>query len=116
MKAVRNHYAYWAFIGHRLSGLALALFLPLHFLALGLALEGEASLDQMLKLSDMALFKFAEWGLVSLLALHLLFGARLLIMELLPWGSDVLNDRAGLVGWSVGLTLAAGLVFIVGVA
>ena len=64
----------------------------------------------------MALFKFAEWGLVSLLALHLLFGTRLLIMELLPWGNDVRNDRAGLVGWSLCLTLAAGLLFIVGVA
>ena len=28
MKSVRNHQAYWAFLGHRLSGLALALFLP----------------------------------------------------------------------------------------
>ena len=27
---------------HRLSGLALACFLPLHFLALGLAIDGEA--------------------------------------------------------------------------
>ena len=30
---------------HRLSGLALALFLPVHFYVLGLALEGEQSLD-----------------------------------------------------------------------
>ena len=28
MKSARNHQAYWAFLGHRLSGLALALFLP----------------------------------------------------------------------------------------
>ena len=30
---------------HRLSGLALAIFLPLHFLTLGLALNGEARLE-----------------------------------------------------------------------
>ena len=28
----RNHPAWWAFLVHRISGLALALFLPLHFL------------------------------------------------------------------------------------
>ena len=38
-----------AFIVHRLSGLALACFLPLHFLALGLAIDGEARLDGFLK-------------------------------------------------------------------
>jgi fumarate reductase subunit D len=31
----RNHPAYWAFLVHRISGIALALFLPAHFLALG---------------------------------------------------------------------------------
>jgi len=42
MSRTRNHPAYWAFLVHRISGLALALFLPAHFLALGTALEGEA--------------------------------------------------------------------------
>ncbi|MDQ2962435.1 MAG: succinate dehydrogenase, partial [Pseudomonadota bacterium] len=45
----RHHVAYWAFIVHRLSGLALALFLPLHFLVLGQALKGEAALDVFLR-------------------------------------------------------------------
>ena len=34
----RDHPSYWAFLVHRVSGLALALFLPLHFWALGQAL------------------------------------------------------------------------------
>ncbi len=41
----RNHPAWWAFLVHRLSGLALAVFLPLHFWVLGQALHGEAALD-----------------------------------------------------------------------
>jgi fumarate reductase subunit D len=41
----RHHRAYWAFLGHRISGIALAVFLPAHFLTLGLALEGAAALD-----------------------------------------------------------------------
>ena len=42
MRSVHNHKAYWAFIGHRVSGLLLAIFLPFHFLALGLALSCSA--------------------------------------------------------------------------
>lgn len=40
MRAHRNHAGWWAALLHRLSGLALAIFLPLHFLALGTALGG----------------------------------------------------------------------------
>ncbi len=53
---------------HRLSGLALAIFLPLHFLTLGLAIDGEAQLDGFLRWSDQPLVKLAESGLVFLLA------------------------------------------------
>ena len=37
--AHRGHPAFWAFVVHRVSGIALALFLPAHFYVLGLALE-----------------------------------------------------------------------------
>ena len=40
----RNHPAYWAFLVHRLSGVLLSLFIPLHFWVLGQALHGEARL------------------------------------------------------------------------
>ena len=49
---------------HRLSGIALALFLPLHFWALGQALHGEARLESFLRWTDQPLFHFAVWGLV----------------------------------------------------
>ena len=43
MRASRNHPAYWAFLVHRLSGVgARGSSCPLHFYALGTALEGEA--------------------------------------------------------------------------
>jgi fumarate reductase subunit D len=77
----RSHAAYWAFLMHRLSGLGLALFLPLHFWALGQALHGAAALDGFLKFADQPLFKAAEWGLVVLLALHMMGGVRLLLIE-----------------------------------
>ena len=75
----RNHPAYWAFLVHRLSGLLLALFLPLHFIALGRALAGEAALDQFLAWAQQPLVKTSEIALVFLLAAHLTGGLRLLL-------------------------------------
>lgn len=114
MRAHRNHRAYWAFVGHRISGLALAAFLPLHFLTLGLALEGAAALDRFLVYAELPLVKLAEWGLVVLLSVHLFFGTRLLALELLPW-----RDGNARVGWILPGALAAlvvGAAFGAGVA
>ena len=66
---------------HRLSGLALAIFLPLHFLTLALAIQGEARLESFLRWSDQPLVKLAESGLVFLLMVHMLGGLRLLVIE-----------------------------------
>jgi len=78
--------ALWiAATAHRISGLALALFLPLHFLALGLAIEGEARLESFLRWSDQPLVKLAEGGLMFLLTVHLLGGLRVLVIENFPW-------------------------------
>lgn len=85
MQPLRNHESYLAFLGHRLSGLALAIFLPFHFLALGLALEGAETLDGFLVFADLPLVKVAEWGLVTLLTLHLCFGVRVLALEFTRW-------------------------------
>jgi fumarate reductase subunit D len=70
---------------HRLSGLALAIFLPFHFLVLGLAIHGGASLDSFLRWTDQPLVKLAEAGLVFLLSVHLLGGLRVLVIENFPW-------------------------------
>jgi len=70
---------------HRVSGLALALFLPLHFWALGQALHGEAALESFLRWTDQPLVKASEWAVVLLLAIHLTGGIRILMIEFLPW-------------------------------
>jgi fumarate reductase subunit D len=103
----RMHPGYWAFAVHRISGLALAVFLPLHFWALGLALQGEAALDSFLSVTDNAVFKVGEWGLVTLLAVHLTGGARLLLIEFAPWS----GPRKNLIAWAIGCAAAAGLAF-----
>jgi fumarate reductase subunit D len=70
---------------HRFSGLALAVFLPLHFLTLGLAIDGEARLESFLRWSDTPAVKLGEAILVFLLAVHALGGLRLLAVENLVW-------------------------------
>ncbi|MPZ40012.1 MAG: succinate dehydrogenase, cytochrome b subunit [Rhizobiales bacterium] len=70
---------------HRLSGLALAVFLPFHFLALGLAISGEAQLESFLRWSEQPLVKMSEAVLLGVLAIHMLGGLRLLALENLAW-------------------------------
>jgi fumarate reductase subunit D len=108
----RHHAGYAAFVIHRLSGVLLALFLPLHFLALGLALEGARALDEFLVFAQLPWVKTSEWGLVVLLTVHLTFGLRVLALEFLPWR----GLRKRWIGWGAGVALAAGLVFVVSVA
>lgn len=103
----RSHPAYWAFLLHRLSGLALAFFLPVHFWALGQALQGAAALDAFLRFTDQPLFKFGEWGLVVLLALHMMGGVRLLLIE---FGSAS-GLRKNWIAGAVGFAAAAGMAF-----
>ena len=83
--SARSHIAYAAFVIHRISGVALTLFLPLHFFALSQALQGAAALDGFLAWADRPLLKFAEAGLVISLSAHLGTGLRLLMLEFAPW-------------------------------
>ena len=111
MRPHRNHRAYWAFLGHRLSGLALALFLPFHFLVLGLAVEA-AALDEFLAWTDLGIVKLAEWGLVVLLAVHMFFGLRLLVLEFRPWPAG--DARLGWIVPGLAASLVVGGVFLIG--
>lgn len=108
----RNHPAWWAFLVHRVSGLLLTLFLPLHFLALGQALNGEAALEGFLRWSDHPLVKVAEVGLVLAFSAHLAGGLRLLALELLPWR----DWQKSLLAVAFAVTLAAGLAFLLNLA
>ena len=98
----RNHPGYWAFVVHRVSGILLALYLPVHFWVLGLALHEAAQLDAFLRWTDQPLVRFGEWGLVLLLAAHLAGGLRLLALEFLPWR-----------GWQKSLAASAAAISLV---
>lgn len=104
----RSHPAWWAFLVHRVSGLLLTLFLPLHFWTLATALEGEAALQSALAWTEQPLVKVGEVLLVVLLAAHLTGGARLLMLEFLPW-RDWQKSLLALAG---GVTLLVGAAFL----
>ncbi|MGZ8154590.1 MAG: succinate dehydrogenase, cytochrome b556 subunit [Burkholderiales bacterium] len=104
----RNHPAYWAFLVHRVSGVLLTLFLPVHFFSLGQALNGEAQFDSYLRWTDYPLVKFAEFGIVFLLAAHMSGGVRLLMLEFLAWR----DWEKSLLAVASGVTVAIGLAFL----
>jgi fumarate reductase subunit D len=87
----RGQVAYWAFLVHRISGLLLALFLPVHFVVLAQALRGEAALAGWLRWSQTPLVEASEVVLVFLLAAHLTGGLRLLCVEFFGWRRESQN-------------------------
>ena len=107
MSRTRNHPSYWAFVAHRVSGIALALFLPAHFLVLGTALREDGALDAFLRWSEQPLVIAGEWILVMLLSAHLALGLRLLALELLPWR----DWQKALAACAAFVAVSAGLVF-----
>lgn len=93
---------------HRLSGLALAVFVPVHFLTLATALDGADALDSFLSLTDTPFVKLSETGLVAALALHMALGLRILAIEFLG-----VRERTGAaVSACFGVAVAAGLSFL----
>jgi fumarate reductase subunit D len=94
---------------HRLSGLALAIFLPIHFFVLGLSFRGGAQLDSFLRWSDQPLVKIAEGGLVFLLTVHLLGGLRVLVIENFDWH----DGQKQLATLAAAISAAVAFVFLV---
>lgn len=99
----RRHAAYWAFLLHRISGLLLSLFLPLHFLVLAQALRGEEALDGLLRWTQTPAVEASEVVLVFLLAAHLTGGLRLLLVEFAGWRRESQPVLLAVAGGAAGL-------------
>jgi fumarate reductase subunit D len=111
MRASHRQPGFSAALLHRLSGIALAIFLPLHFLALATALDGAAALDSFLAVTHTPLAKASECGLVVALAVHMTLGVRILAIELFA-----IRERtvAVLTGCAAAV-LAVGVLFLLNV-
>ena len=108
MRASHTQRGFVAAMLHRLSGIALAIFLPLHFLALATALNGANALDSFLAVTRNPLVEAAEFGLIAALTLHMTLGLRVLAIEFL----DLREKTAAIVSLCAAAACAAGLVFV----
>jgi fumarate reductase subunit D len=89
-RASHRQRGYVAAMLHRLSGIALAVFLPLHFLALATALNGAASLDSFLAITRQPIVTALEWAIVVALATHIALGLRVLAVEFFEFRESTL--------------------------
>jgi fumarate reductase subunit D len=109
MRASHQQPGFLAALMHRLSGIALAIFLPIHFLALAAALGGAGELDTFLAVSRNPFVKLSEFALIVALAAHMTLGLRVLAIEFL----DVRENTRAALAACLGVVLAVGLLFLV---
>jgi fumarate reductase subunit D len=108
MRASHRQPGFAAALLHRLSGIALAIFLPLHFLALATALNGAAALDSFLAATNTPLVKLIECALVAALAMHMTLGLRVLAIEFL----DIRERTVAVLSGCAAAVFAVGLAFL----
>ena len=108
MRAAHRQPGFVAALVHRLSGMALAVFLPLHFLALATALNGANALDSFLRVTRQPLVEFFEFAIVVALAIHMTLGLRVLAIELL----DFREKTVAVLSACFAAVFAVGLIFI----
>ena len=106
--STRIHSGYIAFAVHRVSGLCLALFLPVHLYVISLLLDDPQRFDQFLNWTSTPLVKLSETLLIALAAVHLAGGIRILAIE---WFA-VPYTQAKLIGAVVVFAMAVSLVFL----
>lgn len=105
MRASYKQRGFLAALVHRLSGIALAIFLPLHFLALATALNGANALDSFLALTRQPIVEFAEFCMVAALATHMALGLRVLAVEFFDFHEKTLAALSACIAAVLGIGL-----------
>ena len=108
MRASHRQRGFAAAMLHRLSGIALAIFLPLHFLALATALNGADALDSFLAVTRQPLVEFLEFGIVVALAIHMTLGLRVLAIEFFDFREKTLAALSA----CLAAVFAVGVIFV----
>ncbi|MBI3436682.1 MAG: succinate dehydrogenase [Proteobacteria bacterium] len=109
MRVSRRQPGFIAAILHRLSGLALAIFLPVHFLTLATALRGADALDAFLAVAAHPAVKASELALIIAMAVHLTLGLRVLAIEFLDFREKTLAALSA----CCAIALCVGLAFLI---
>ncbi len=72
----------WAFWLHRLTGLALAIYLPIHILVISTVVGGASTFNDAMKFLKAPLFVLFEMGLLAVVLIHGLNGLRIVLFDL----------------------------------
>lgn len=94
----------WAWVGHRLTGLLLVVYVFLHLSFLSQALLSHKSFDELMEMMHQPLFIFLDFLLVCAVIYHAMNGARVVLFDM---GIGI--KRQKLVFW-VMMAIAAALV------
>ncbi|MCS7230092.1 MAG: succinate dehydrogenase, cytochrome b556 subunit [Candidatus Kryptonium sp.] len=71
----------WAWIIHRISGIALTAYLYVHIYALSALAKGKEAFDAEMALFKKPVFKFLEWVLFAFVLAHTLNGIRIVLVD-----------------------------------
>ena len=82
IKHYRIHTGTLAFIFHRISGIALILYLPLHIWVTHFISSNPGRFDKTMAFLALPLFKFAEVALLGAILYHSLNGIRIILIDL----------------------------------
>jgi succinate dehydrogenase / fumarate reductase cytochrome b subunit len=82
IKHYRIHLGTFAWILHRLSGLALIFYLLLHIWVISHLIGGKESFNGIMEFFGTPLFKFLEIGLIGTILYHLFNGLRVTLVDL----------------------------------
>jgi succinate dehydrogenase / fumarate reductase cytochrome b subunit len=95
----------WAFVGHRISGFLVFMFLLLHIVDVSLISHPKAY-NEVHEVYGNVLLRLFEVGLLFALLYHALNGLRIVLVDFFPEG---VRWEKALLGGVVALTLAAGI-------
>ena len=79
--------ASWAFYLHRLSGMGIALFLPLHILDIAVFAFLPKDFDELHSIYGSTLMRIFECGLLFALSFHALNGLRIIAADFFNWNT-----------------------------
>lgn len=100
----------WAWILHRISGIALIAYLFLHIWSLSPLVQGKAAFEQKMATYSGTLFSFIEWFLFAFVLFHALNGVRIVIVD---WADGArYHKQLYLYTWVIGILLFLAMGFV----
>ncbi|WP_027892874.1 succinate dehydrogenase, cytochrome b556 subunit [Calidithermus chliarophilus] len=82
----RGREGQWAFFLHRISGIAILLYLLIHVLNISAAMWGEEASKSLFAIFHIWFFRLGLLGVIGAVLYHALNGLRIILMDFTGWG------------------------------